>query len=130
MLPLLLVSSAFSGIAVTTGPRGDVGITTVVSNPSGSGKVLKINTLVAASIGNTTGVALQHYDNQIILEALTTVSTMTKASVPTFSSLVVISKENSVYLLENTFFGIFSQPNTGRDYRRSLFIRRNCARGG
>ena len=65
------VTSVFSGIAVTTGPRGDVGITTVVSNPSGSGKVLKINTLVATSIGSTTGITLQHYDNKIILEATT-----------------------------------------------------------
>ena len=40
------VTSA-SVVLVTTGPRGDVGITTVVTNPSGSGKVLKINTLVA-----------------------------------------------------------------------------------
>jgi hypothetical protein len=35
------------------------------------------------------------------------------AAVPTFSSLVVISKENSIYLEENTSLGIFAQPNTG-----------------
>ena len=106
------VTSAFSGIAVTTGPRGDVGITTVVSNPAGSGKVLKINTLVAASIGSTTGITLQHYDNADHTGAATTVSIAMTASVPSFSSLVVISKENSVYLLENTSLGMFSQPNT------------------
>jgi hypothetical protein len=34
-------------------------------------------------------------------------------SVPTFSTLVLISKENSVYLEENTSLGIFAQPNAG-----------------
>jgi len=107
------VTSAFSGIAVTTGPRGAVGITTVVSNPAGSGRVLKINTLVAAAIGDTTGVTVQHYDNAAHTGAATTVSIALTASVPTYSSLVVISKENSVYLQENTSLGAFAQPNAG-----------------
>ena len=107
------VTSAFSGIAVTTGPRGDVGITTVVTNPSGSGMVLKINTLVAAAIGDTTGVTVQHYDNAAHTGAATTVSIALTASVPTYSSLVVISKENAVYLQENTSLGAFAQPNAG-----------------
>jgi hypothetical protein len=34
-------------------------------------------------------------------------------SVPTFSTLAVITKDNSVYLEENTSLGIFAQPNTG-----------------
>ena len=34
-------------------------------------------------------------------------------SVPTFSTLAIITKDNSVYLEENTALGIFAQPNTG-----------------
>jgi hypothetical protein len=34
-------------------------------------------------------------------------------SVPTFSTLAVITKDNSVYLEENTSLGIFGQPNAG-----------------
>tara|TARA_R100001163_G_C4989810_1_gene142800 strand:+ start:20 stop:421 length:402 start_codon:yes stop_codon:yes gene_type:complete len=107
------VTSAFSGIAVTTGIKGAVGITTVASNPSGSGKVLKINTLVAAAIGNTTGVTLQHYDDVDHTGAATTVSIAMTAAVPTYSSLILISKDNSVYLQENTSLGAFAQPDLG-----------------
>jgi hypothetical protein len=34
-------------------------------------------------------------------------------AVPTFSTLAVITKDNSVYLEENTSLGIFAQPNSG-----------------
>ena len=48
------VTTFHAGIAVTTGGKGTAGITTVVSNAAASGKVLKINSLSAASIGATT----------------------------------------------------------------------------
>ena len=44
------VTTFHAGIAATTGGKG-LGITTVVSNAASSGKVLKINSLVAAGIG-------------------------------------------------------------------------------
>jgi hypothetical protein len=34
-------------------------------------------------------------------------------SVPKFSTLAIITKDNSVYLEENTSLGIFAQPSTG-----------------
>ena len=107
------VTTFHAGIAVTTGGRGDLGITTVVSNASASGKVLKINSLVAAGIGDTTGVTLQHFNDVNHVSASSTVSIAMTVSVPTFSTLVLISKENSVYLEENTSLGIFAQPNAG-----------------
>ena len=102
-----------SGIAVTTGGGGSLGVTTVVANPASSGKVIKVNSLVAAAIGTTTGVTLQYFDHVNHVSAASTVSIAMTASVPTFSSLVVISKENSIYLEENTSLGAFAQPNTG-----------------
>jgi hypothetical protein len=102
-----------AGIAVTTGGRGALGITTVVSNAAASGKVLKINSLVAAGIGNTTGVTLQHFNNVNHVSASSTVSIAMTVSVPTYSTLVLISKENSIYLEENTSLGVFAQPNAG-----------------
>jgi len=107
------VTTYHSGIAVTTGGKGSVGITTVVSNAASSGKVLKINSLVAAGIGATTGVTLQYFNNINHASAGSTVSIAMTVSVPTYSTLVLISKENSVYLEENTSLGIFAQPNTG-----------------
>ena len=107
------VTTYHSGIAVTTGGKGSVGITTVVSNAASSGKVLKINSLVAAGIGATTGVTLQHFNHVNHASAGSTVSIAMTVSVPVFSSLVVISKENSIYLEENTSLGIFCQPHAG-----------------
>jgi len=102
-----------AGIAVTTGGKGPLGVTTVVANAASSGKVIKVNSLVAAAIGTTTGVTLQYFNHANHASAGSTVSIAMTASVPTFSSLVVISKENSIYLEENTSLGIFAQPNTG-----------------
>ena len=107
------VTTFHAGIAVTTGGRGSLGITTVVSNAAASGKVLKINSLSAAGVGKTTGVTLNYYNHVNHASAGSTVSLGTTISVPTFSTLVVISKDNSIYLEENTSLGIFAQPNTG-----------------
>jgi hypothetical protein len=107
------VTTFHAGIAVTTGGRGSLGITTVVSNAASSGKVLKINSLVAAGLGATTGVTLQYFNNINHVSASSTVSIGMTLAVPTFSTLAVITKDNSVYLEENTSLGIFAQPNTG-----------------
>ena len=107
------VTTFHAGIAVTTGGKGALGITTVVSNAASSGKVLKINSLVAAGIGATTGITLQYFNDVNHASAGSTVSIGMTLSVPTFSTLAVITKDNSVYLEENTSLGIFAQPNTG-----------------
>ena len=107
------ITTFHAGIAVTTGGRGALGITTVVSNAASSGKVLKINSLVAAGIADTTGVTLQYFNDVNHVSASSTVSIAMTVSVPTYSTLVLISKENSVYLEENTSLGIFAQPNAG-----------------
>ena len=105
------VTTFHAGIS-TIGAGGN-GITTVVSNAASSGKVLKINSLTAAAIGSTTGVTLQYFDHVNHASAGSTVSLGTTISVPKFSTLVFISKDNSIYLEENTSLGIFAQPNTG-----------------
>ena len=107
------VTTFHAGIAVTTGGKGTAGVTTVVSNAASSGKVLKINSLTAAAIGSTTGVTLQYFDHVNHASAGSTVSLGTTISVPKFSTLVFVSKDNSIYLEENTSLGIFCQPNTG-----------------
>ena len=107
------VTTFHAGIAATTGGKGALGITTVVSNAASSGKVLKINSLVAASIGATTGVTLQYFNDVNHASAASTVSIGMTMAVPTFSTLAVITKDNSVYLEENTSLGIFAQPNAG-----------------
>ena len=107
------VTTFHAGIAVTTGGKGALGITTVVSNAASSGKVLKINSLVAASIGSTTGVTLQYFNHINHASAGSTVSIGMTMAVPTFSTLAIITKDNSIYLEENTSLGIFGQPLAG-----------------
>jgi len=98
-------------VGVSTIGSGNA-ISTVVSNPASSGKVLKINSLVASSIGSTTGITINYYDAATHTGAANTVSLATTASVPTYSSLVVISKENSIYIQEGKSLGAVAQSDT------------------
>ena len=99
---------------VTTFKSGigtDGAITTVVSNAASSGKVLKINSLMASGIGATTGVTVKLSNNAAGTGS--SVSIGMTLSVPTFSTLAVISKDNSVYVEENRSIIAFAQSNAG-----------------
>ena len=112
--PNIVNVTTITGVTTFKSGIGTAGaITTVVSNAASSGKVLKINSLVAAGLGATTGVTLQYFNDNNHVSASSTVSIGMTIAVPTFSTLVLISKENQLYLEENTSLGIFSQPNTG-----------------
>ena len=76
------------------------GVSVIVTNPASSGKVLKINSLVASGIGETTGVTVKLHN-------------VAAGAGPTFSTLVVISKENSIYVQENQSISAFKQANAG-----------------
>ena len=90
------------------------GISTVVTNAASSGKVIKINCLVATAIGSTTGVTVNHYNSASqFTGAAATVSLASTMTVPTFSSLAVIDKTNSIYLQENEQLGVIAQSNAG-----------------
>ena len=105
------ITTYHAGIA-TVG--ASAGVTTVVINAAGSGKVLKINALTAAAIGSTTGVTLNYYDTAgRHTAAASTVSMGTTISVPTNSSLILISKENSFYLEEGRQIGVTAQSSAG-----------------
>ena len=106
------ITSAVSGIA----PIGvTYGITTVASNAAGSGKVLKINSLVATAIGKTTGIDVflfQEHGGRHNT-AISTVSLASTMTVPILSSLAVIDKTNSIYIEENKQIGVRAQSNAG-----------------
>jgi hypothetical protein len=106
------ITSAVSGIA-TLGVTD--GITTVASNAASSNKVLKINSLVATAIGDTTGVSVYLYQEHGGRHntAISTVSLASTMTVPLYSSLAVIDKTNSIYLEENKQIGVRAQSNAG-----------------
>ena len=90
------------------------GVSTVLTNASASGKVLKINSLVATAIGDTTGVTVQLFNSaSVSTGAGATVSLASTMIVPLYSSLAVIDKTNSIYLQENEQIGVYAQVNAG-----------------
>ena len=104
------INTGGTGVAV---PINAAGVTTIVSNAAASGKVLKINSLVAAGVGDTTGVTVNIYDKATATGAANTVSIASTVAVPTFSSVVIIGKENAIYLEEDRSLGVYCQPNAG-----------------
>ena len=104
------INTGGTGVSV---PINTAGVTTIVSNAAASGKVLKINSLIAAGVGNTTGITVDIYDKATATGAANTVSLASTISVPTFSSVVIIGKENAIYLEEDRSLGVYCQPNAG-----------------
>jgi hypothetical protein len=89
--------------AVTTTP------TNIVSNPTGSDKVLKINTLIVSNITGTDAVDVTAdvFRNSSSFKLAFTLT------VPENSTLVLISKDTGIYLEENDSIRIFcSQANS------------------
>lgn len=69
----------------------------VVSNPSSSGKVFKINTLVVA---NTSAASMSAEVGAMISRGTSDVYIVKALSVPLAASVVVIGRENPIYLNE------------------------------
>lgn len=87
------------------------GVSVIVTNAASSGKVLKINSLVASGIGATTEVTVRLHN--LAAGAGNTVSIATSVAVPTFSSLVVIGKDNSIYVQENQSISAIKSADAG-----------------
>ncbi len=110
--PNIVNVTTITGVTTFKSGIGTAGaITTVVSNAASSGKVLKINSLMASGIGATTGVTVKLSNNAAGTGS--SVSIGMTLSVPTFSTLAVISKDNSVYVEEDRSIIVFAQPNAG-----------------
>ena len=91
-----------------------VGVTTVVINAASSGKVIKINTLSCAAIGDTTGASVYIYDVAAThISAGSTVSLGTTITVPVNALVSIIDKNNSIYLEENKQIGIIGESDVG-----------------
>ena len=83
----------------------------VVSNAASSGKVIKINSIVAVAVGATTGDTVKLYTEAAGAGA--SVAIADTMSVPENSSLAVISKETSLYLEEDKSIAVYKQNAAG-----------------
>ncbi len=81
------------------------GATSVVSNASGSNKVLKINSLVVSNVDGTNAadITISYYSAAALGGTATQI--VSTVSVPADASLVVIDKNTSIYLEEDKSIG-------------------------
>ena len=91
-------------VASIIGVSTFVGITTttpvvLISNAASSNQVYKINTLLAAGVGATTGITVKIHN--AAAGAGTSVSIASTIQVPQGSSLAIIGKDTPLYLEEN-----------------------------
>jgi len=92
-----------SGIAVTTSTQA------IVTNNSASGKIYKINSLTVANINGSSpaDVTVDVFKNQTTSYRLTFT-----VIVPNDATLVVISKDTSIYLEENDSLRLTASANS------------------
>jgi hypothetical protein len=97
--PNIVNVTSIIGITTAVG-LSTTAVTTFLSNADASGKVLKINTVVAAGIGTAQGNITLKY-HLAAAGAGTSIALANSITVPTGASLVIIGKDNPIYLEED-----------------------------
>jgi hypothetical protein len=103
-------------VATITGKTVTLALTTsaqsLISNASGSGKVLKVNTIIVTNIDGTNAadLTLNHYTAAAL--GGTAQAIASTISVPADSALVVIDKNSSIYLEEDKSLGALASANS------------------
>ena len=97
--PNIVNVTSIIGITTAVG-LSTTAVTTFLSNADASGKVLKINTVVAAGFGTAQGNITLKY-HLAAAGAGTSIALANSITVPTGASLVIIGKDNPIYLEEN-----------------------------
>jgi hypothetical protein len=100
-------------IVAVTAIRGDnssVSLTTtaatsIVSNAASSGKVLKINTIIAANVDGTNAADITVNKYSAAALGGTAFPIASTISVPADASLVIVDKTTAIYLKENESIG-------------------------
>ena len=109
--PNIVNVSSIIGVTTAVG-LGTTAVTTFLSNADASGKVLKINTIIAA---NTNGINNADITVKYHLSAAgagTSIALANTITVPADSSLVIIGKDSPIYLEEDrSFTGTASTAN-------------------
>ena len=100
----------------------DTNLTSLVLNPASSGKVFKINSLTAANVDGSTAASV---DVSIHPSTTTAVGSTVSSTgyhvakgvlVPAKATLVVISKDTSIYMEESTVLAVKSDVASDIDF--------------
>ena len=80
----------------------------IVSNTASSGKIFKVNSLYVANIDGTASVdiTVNHYSQAAL--GGTAIAVASTVAVVADSTLVVVTKDSAIYLLENQSMGILA----------------------
>ena len=89
-----------SSVSLTT-----TAATSIVSNAAASGKVLKINTIIAANVDGTNAADITVNKYSAAALGGTAFPIASTVSVPADASLIVVDKTTAIYLKENESIG-------------------------
>jgi hypothetical protein len=88
----------------------------LLSNAASSGKVFKINQIVAANVNGTSAVNATVSIDNLAAGAGTDYPIISTVSVPATASLIVVDKTTSIYLMENSSIVVTSGTASGITY--------------
>ncbi len=98
--PNIVNVSSIIGVTTAVG-LGTTAVTTFLSNADASGKVLKINTIIAANTDGTASADITVKYHLAAAGAGTSIALANTITVPADASLVVIGKDSPIYLEED-----------------------------
>jgi hypothetical protein len=88
----------------------------LLSNPASSGKVFKINQIVAANVNGSSAVNTTVSIDNAAAGAGTDFPIVSTVSVPASASLIVVDKSTAIYLMENSSIVVTSGTASGITY--------------
>lgn len=98
--PNIVNVTSIIGVTTAVG-LGTTAVTTFLSNAASSNKVLKINTIIASNIDGTNNADITVKYHLAAAGAGTSIALANTIVVPADASLVIIGKDNPIYLEEN-----------------------------
>ena len=98
--PNIVNVTSIIGITTAVG-LSTTAVTTFLSNADASGKVLKINTIIASNIDGTANADITVKYHLAAAGAGTFIALANTITVPADASLVIIGKDNPIYLEED-----------------------------
>jgi hypothetical protein len=120
--PNILAATTAYGTTTYYTPTGTTAVV-LVTNAASSGKVLKINQIVAANVNGSSAVnaTVSIYTNGAVAQGSapsggTAYPIISTVSVPATASLIVVDKTTAIYLQEGTCISITSGTASGITY--------------
>lgn len=120
--PNIAAASSIYGTTTYLTPSGTSAVV-LLANTSSSGKVFKINQIVAANVNGTSAVdtTVSIYSNGSVVQGNapsggTAYPVVSTVSVPADASLIVTDKTTAIYLMENQSITVTSGTASGITY--------------